>query len=203
MCNFKLKDEKKMQLHIYQVHNLQRKEQCDKCEKYFEDEDELNEHVRNVHESRAWFREVKGRACRYFRQGRCRAGPSCTFRHELPRNSSYSEEDRQSERRRGDEYREPQPQPQGEVKHCRRGERCRFKAEGRCNFFHSDVGVQRVWREPQRSRETQEPREGGAQVLWCRYQDRCKDNQSGRCKFQHFEGFPLASTTKRGEAFTR
>ena len=92
---------------------------CTECDKRFVSANQVEEHIKQ-HEDRTdqnQFEKInKHKLCRYFRNGFCRRGEECNFKH--------SEEQRN-------------------VSKCKRGQECVFFQQNRCHFFHPGYGVQK------------------------------------------------------------
>ena len=85
---------------------------------------QMNDHL-NICESN--FKTIPPKICRFFVNGGCVKGNTCTFSHpENVGNKSY-------------------------VPECRNGMRCRYLATGVCSFFHRGVGVQQRNRSQERA----------------------------------------------------
>ena len=93
---------------------------CTECDKRFVSANQVEEHIKQ-HEDRTdqnqFERINKHKLCRYFRNGFCRRGEECNFKH--------SEEQRDR------------------VSKCKRGQECVFFQQNRCHFFHPGYGVQK------------------------------------------------------------
>ena len=119
------------------------------------------------------FQRVNTQPCRYFANGYCVKGESCSFTH-IPYN---------------------------QVPMCRNGQRCGYLANGVCSFFHHGVGVQRPrfnnqsvnsfqnngFSTNQRAQSNNEQ-----PSRWCRWMEDC--NRVPNCPFVHYDqDFPPMS----------
>jgi hypothetical protein len=120
------------------------------------------------------FKTVKPQLCRYFANGYCVKGESCSFSH-IPNNS---------------------------VSTCRNGQRCGYLANGVCSFFHPGVGVQQprfnnqsvnfVNNQNGFGTNQRTPFNNEQSPRWCRWMEDC--NRVPNCPFAHYEqDFPPMS----------
>ena len=139
---------------------------CDQCDKTTTSGKQMSDHIEKIHMSKKQMP-----SCRYFRQGRCEKGNKCKFIHEGSNDAGYGKNTKN-------------------VMKCRRGEGCKFKEQGRCNYFHPGVGVQKPL--PPKSQipkvsnisvQTQDQQQSHKK-LWCKFQESCKNRNS--CNFKHF-----------------
>ena len=127
------------------------------------------------------FQTVSSKLCRYFANGFCSKGESCSFSHGI---KPY-------------------------VPLCRNGQRCGYLANGVCGFFHPGVGVQKTRfnnqsehanNNNQRMFHINQKTSSNSEQFkrWCRSMEDC--SRVPNCPFSHHEqDFPPLSKTNPPE----
>ena len=95
---------------------------CGHCDYMSDSEDNMNQHMTSKHVAN--MENVEAPICWSYKQGNCRYGSLCKFRHvksvksvETPRNPGHA----------------------SEHKSCRNGINCRFLRLNRCNYYHAEA----------------------------------------------------------------
>ena len=101
-----------MRVHNEKNHGPPNKFKCETCEERFTTQSQRSDHMIQCIER---FQTVNIPICRYFENGYCTKGDSCSFLH----------------------------QPKNTAPFCMNGPGCGYLANSVCSFFHPGVGVQR------------------------------------------------------------
>ena len=110
-CQQSFNAKAKLRIHIEKNHTPPLKFKCESCEQRFATQNQRTEHMKQCHEG---FETINTPVCRYFANGFCSKGDSCSFL----------------------------PQTQFTAPLCRNCPRCGYLFNGVCNFFHPGIGVQ-------------------------------------------------------------
>ena len=123
--------------------------------------------------------------CHFYKRGKCDRPLSCRFKHDGPVDKSPQISNQTVQR---------------EPPKCTRGSGCTFKSQGRCHYYHDDVGVQ-LPRQIQHQKNVEETQKKTTHRLWCQFQDTCKKGPE-ICPFRHYKvEFPRLPTKHIGSMF--
>ena len=168
-CGLEVDSRTKLDAHIDRNHK--EIHECDKCGVEVNCSDDLEEHIEVYHNEP--FQQVASvRICRANKNGRCQRGRTCMFRHPQPHVQPQQSNSRS-----------PNNKPSVNVPFCNEGKWCTFLAEGRCNYFHPGVGVQK----PKIEKSSRKPYQISKEQEWktCKFAARC--DRRPFCPFKHYD----------------
>ena len=168
VCKHSFDAKAKLRIHVEKNHAKGGSFKCENCGKVFTTQHDRKEHMDKCNQG---FETIKTQSCRFYANGICIKGDSCSFLHQPNHQPNYST-----------------------TPHCRNGLRCGYFANGVCSFFHPGVGVQR----PRLSTSSGYKSSINQQMFennhrqnrgWCRFLEDC--TRVPNCPFiHHEEDFP-------------